>query len=86
MSENINEMNEVIENTAEETLNGMQNLNAKDVAITLGLGTVVVGTIVLVIKAIKDKKFQFKNPFAKKSKLEEVVDNATDVIEEVVQD
>lgn len=82
MSEKINE---VVENTAEETMNEMQNLNAKDVAITLGLGTVVVGAVVLVIKAIKGKKFQFKNPFAKKSKLEEVVDDVKDTIEEVVQ-
>lgn len=79
----INEMNEVVENTAEEALNASQNLNAKDVAITIGLGTLVVGAVVLVVKAIKSKKF--KNPFAKKSKLEEVVDEVTDSIEEVVQ-
>ena len=81
----MNEINEVVENTAEETMNDLQKLNAKDIAITAGLGAVVVGAVVLVVKFVKGKKIHFKNPFAKKSAIENVVDEVTETIEDVVQ-
>lgn len=84
MNANLNEV-KTVENNAEETLKEVQKLNAKDVAITTALGAAALAVGVVVFKAVKDKKIEFKNPFAKKTPVETAVEEAKEVLDEVAE-
>lgn len=84
MNAKLNEV-KTVENNAEETLKEVQKLNVKDVAITTVLGAAVLAAIAVAVKVVKDKKIEFKNPFAKKTPVETVVEEAKEVLDEVAE-
>lgn len=83
MENKVNETN-VVEN-AQKMLNESSELNAKDVVITLSLGALAVAAGVAASKAIKKTGFSFKKIFAKKTTVEQIVDEVSESTTETAQ-
>lgn len=78
----MNEIKDVVVEATDEMKKEVSKINLKDVLVTLGAGGIVVFAGIGIYNVITGKEFKFKNPFAKKSKVEEIVDEIVDTVEQ----
>ena len=88
--ENVNEATEVVAEAVNDVVNeNLTKLNAKDVVVTIGAGgLVILATLVsyeAIRKVFEKKNIKFRNPFAKKPTVAEVVEETVEAVAEEIK-